>query len=165
MGLAEEAAYYDYEYLAGGGLRIIQENQLVGISDQLIYPLWINPLYGRVSSPAGLRQSPISGRNEFHDGIDIAVPVGTAVVAPRAGQVVAVGNSPSFGRFVRIAHGDYYMSFYAHLSGVVVAVGDYVVQGQHFAYSGNTGWSTGPHLHYGLFRGGQFVNPIGYVNL
>lgn len=128
------------------------------------YPLWINPLNGRVSSPSGLRFNPVSGRREFHDGIDIAVPIGTPVVAPRGGDVLAVGYSASFGRFVRLLHDDDYISFFAHLNSIDVSTGDRVKQGDHIAYSGNTGWSTGPHLHFGLFRAGQFVDPLAYIN-
>ena len=128
-------------------------------------PLWVNPIYGIISSPSGLRINPVTGRREFHDGIDIAAPVGTTVVAPRDGTVLAVGNSPSFGHFLRLQHPDGYVSFMAHLHGAVVAVGDTVRQGEKVAYSGNTGRSTGPHLHYGLFRNGQFVDPAGYVDL
>jgi len=138
---------------------------LVDYTSALYDPLWISPLNGRVSSPSGIRTNPITGRQEFHDGIDIVAVVGTPVAAPRYGQVLAVGYSPSFGRFVRIAHGDYYVSFFAHLDRVLVEVGDSVSQGERFAYSGNTGWSTGPHLHFGLFRAGQFVDPLAYMNI
>lgn len=124
---------------------------------------WVNPVVGRISSPAGNRYSPITGAREFHDGVDIAVPVGTPVVAPRAGYVAAAGYSASFGRFLRILHDDYYMSFFAHLDRVPISVGDRVEQGVRVAYSGNTGWSTGPHLHFGLFRDGQFVDPKTYL--
>ena len=120
---------------------------------------WVNPVVGRVSSPAGIRYSPITGTREFHDGVDIAVPVGTAIAAPRDGEVIARGYSASFGWFVRVCHG-YYQTFFAHLSSVPVAVGDVLQQGERVAYSGNTGWSTAPHLHFGLFRAGQFVDPI-----
>lgn len=125
---------------------------------------WISPVYGRISSPSGLRRSPITNRLEFHDGVDIAVPIGTPVAAPRYGYVIATGYSASFGRFLRIAHSDEYVSFFAHLDQVPLAVGDRVEQGERVAYSGNTGWSTAPHLHFGLFRGGQFVDPLYYVN-
>jgi len=128
-------------------------------------PLWINPIEGIITSPGGLRYSPVTGRREFHDGIDIAAPVGTPIVAPREGTVMAVGTSPTFGKFLRMAHPDGYISFMAHLHRVIVTVGDEVYQGQRVAYSGNTGRSTGPHLHYGLFRYGQYVDPAGYVDL
>jgi len=127
--------------------------------------LWINPIYGTISSPSGLRINPVTGRREFHDGIDIAAPIGTPIVAPKDGTVLAAGYSPSFGRFLRMAHPNGYISFMAHLHSVTVAVGDTVYQGDQVAYSGNTGRSTGPHLHFGLFRDGQFVDPINYVDL
>ena len=128
-------------------------------------PLWTSPIIGEVTSLGGIRYSPITGSREFHDGIDIAASIGTPVVAPRTGHVLAVGYSPSFGHFLRLAHDDEYVSFFAHLSRIDVSVGDRVDQGERIAYSGNTGWSTAPHLHFGLFRAGQFVDPIHYVDL
>ena len=122
-------------------------------------PKWINPVVGRISSPAGYRYSPITGRQEFHDGVDIAIPIGTPIVAPGYGYVVAAGYSASFGWFLRLAHGYYYESFFAHLDSVPISVGDRVEQGQRIAYSGNTGWSTAPHLHFSIFREGRFVDP------
>ena len=127
--------------------------------------LWVNPISGVISSPGGLRINPVTGRREFHDGIDIAAPVGTPVVAPRDGTVLATGRSASFGIFLRMQHAGGYVSFMAHLNGVIVGAGDTVRQGQRVAYSGNTGRSTGPHLHFGLFRDGQYVDPFSYVDL
>jgi len=148
------------------------EGRSDGYSDTVSYaylydytPLWLNPVEGIITSPGGLRYNPVTGRREFHDGIDIAAPIGTKIIAPRDGRVISVGKSPSFGRFLRIAHPDGYISFMAHLHGVIVYIGSEVYQGQHIAYSGNTGRSTGPHLHFGLFRNGQYVDPINYVNL
>ena len=146
-------------------LPIIPLPEIVPLSAELWNPLWINPLYGPISSPSGIRFSPITGRPEFHDGIDIAVPIGTPVAAPRDGYVLAVGYSPSFGRVLRLTHDDGYISFFAHLNSIAVRTGDRVQQGETIAYSGNTGWSTGPHLHFSLFRNGQFVDPIDYVDL
>ena len=133
--------------------------------DDLFDPLWVNPIEGIITSKGGLRYNPVTFRREFHDGIDIAAPVGTPVVAPRDGVVVAVGTSSSWGNFVRLSHDDGYVSFMAHLHRATVAVGEPVYQGQRVAYSGNTGRSTGPHLHFGLFRDGQYVDPYYYVDL
>ena len=130
-----------------------------------ILPIWINPIQGIITSPGGLRYNPVTRRREFHDGIDIGAPVGTPVVAPRGGTVLAAGYSATFGRFLRLSHPDGYVSFMAHLYRVIVRVGDEVIQGQQVAYSGNTGRSTGPHLHFGLFRDGQYVDPFDYVDL
>ena len=125
---------------------------------------WISPVIGWVSSAFGYRNSPIHGTREFHDGVDIAIPIGTALVAPRYGYVIAAGYSASFGRFLRIAHSDDYETFFAHLNYIPLAVGDRVAQGERVAYSGNTGWSTAPHLHFSIFRNGQPVDPLDYVN-
>ena len=128
-------------------------------------PTWINPIDGIITSLGGLRYNPVTGRREFHDGIDIAAPVGTVVVAPKDGTVLAVGVSSSFGRYLKLSHNDGYVSFMAHLYKVPVRIGEAVRQGCRVAYSGNTGRSTGPHLHFGLFRHGQYVDPINYVDL
>jgi len=138
---------------------------LTDLQDTVCETLWINPIEGIITSPGGLRYNPVTRRREFHDGIDIGAPVGTPVVAPRDGTVLATGYSATFGRFVRLAHPDGYISFMAHLNRVIVEDGDIVSQGQQVAYSGNTGRSTGPHLHFGLFRDGQYVDPINYVDL
>jgi len=144
-----------------------QHSAYESLDETTIYypPLWINPINGIITSPGGTRYNPVTGQREFHDGIDIAAPIGTPIVAPKDGTVLATGNSASFGRYLRMAHADGYISFMAHLNGVAVAIGDTVRQGDHVAYSGNTGRSTGPHLHYSLFRDGQFVDPIYYVDL
>lgn len=137
----------------------------MGLAENLAFnnPLWITPVTGRVSSPTGNRVNPVTGRSEFHDGIDIAVPAGTPIVAPRNGEVIASGLCAGYGRFMRISHDDGYVSFYAHLSRAVAEIGDIVEQGHRVAYSGNTGQSTGPHLHFGIFRNGQFADPLAYV--
>jgi len=137
----------------------------VGLVDEASGHKWVNPINGTITSPGGLRYNPVTGRREFHDGIDIAAPVGTPVVSPRDGVVLAVGHSPTFGWFVRLYHEHGYVSFFAHLNRVAVSTGDAVLQGQHIASSGNTGQTTGPHLHFGLFRDGQYVNPEIYVDL
>ena len=137
MGLAEETAF-NYE--------------------------WITPVEGRVSSPSGTRTNPVTGNSEFHDGIDIAVPEGTRITAPKDGKVIAAGYSVSYGNYIRISHENGYISFYAHLSRAIAEIGDIVTQGYDIAYSGNTGQSTGPHLHFSIYRDGQFVDPLAYIN-
>ena len=137
-------------------------------STQKIYaypPLWVNPIDGIITSLGGYRYSPITGYREFHDGVDIAAPVGTPIVAPRDGTVVTVRESATFGLTLRISHPDGYTSFMAHLDRIIVEEGDDVLQGEMVAYSGNTGRSTGPHLHYGIFLDGEFRDPIYYIDL
>jgi murein DD-endopeptidase MepM/ murein hydrolase activator NlpD len=125
-----------------------------------VSPAWLSPAVGRVSSPSGIRNNPVTGRREFHDGIDIAVPTGTPILAPKAGTVIASGFCRGYGNFMRLAHENGYITFFAHLSRAAYAVGDSVYQGRRIAYSGNTGQSTGPHLHFGIFNSGQFVDPL-----
>jgi len=126
---------------------------------------WINPIEGIITSPVGLRYNPATNRREFHDGIDIAAPIGTPIVAPKDGTVIAVGTSATFGNFLRLSHPGGYISFMAHLHRAIVYEGDTVYQGERIAYSGNTGRSTGPHLHLGIFQNGQLVDPINYIDL
>jgi len=124
---------------------------------------WVSPANGRVSSRSGTRINPVTGKKEFHDGIDIAVPIGTPIFAPKDGEIIESGFMRGYGNYMRILHDDGYISFYAHLSRAVSKVGDKIEQGFHFADSGNTGQSTGPHLHFGIFRNGQFVDPFPLV--
>jgi murein DD-endopeptidase MepM/ murein hydrolase activator NlpD len=126
--------------------------------------VWIPPANGRISSPSGNRYNPVTGRREFHDGIDIAIPTGTPIFAPKRGEVIASGYCAGYGRFMRLSHENGYITFFAHLSRPVAAIGDIVGQGYHIAYSGNTGQSTGPHLHFGIFRNGQFIDPLTRVS-
>jgi murein DD-endopeptidase MepM/ murein hydrolase activator NlpD len=89
--------------------------------------------------------------------------VGTEVYAVQYGTVTAIGWSPTWGNYLRLYFNEGYTAFYAHLERVAVSVYDEVARGQVVAYSGNTGRSTGPHLHFGLFKDGQYVNPVSYV--
>jgi len=103
----------------------------------------------------------------YHRGIDISCPVGSSVVAAADGIVVAcypVGTDgwESVGNAVFIDHGNGLMTMYYHLSGFAVGVGQYVYAGQVIAYSGNTGFSTGPHLHFGVRINGSYTDPLGY---
>lgn len=114
---------------------------------------------GRITSGFGSRDAPTAGASTNHRGIDIAVPVGTAVRAPAGGRVVAVGSNDKSGNFVRIDHGNGVTTSYAHLSGASVSVGDEIQAGQDFARSGSTGNVTGPHLHYSVRKNMQAVDP------
>lgn len=128
-------------------------------------PVWINPVDGVISSPGGLRTNPVNGKKEFHDGLDIACPVGTPVLATRSGTVLAAGVSATYGNYLKLAYDDGFVAVYAHLNSVSVSTNETVRQGQTVAHSGNTGRSTGPHLHYSVFQNGQYVNPVLYVSL
>ena len=106
------------------------------------------PVEGRVTSKFGNRTHPVTGVASFHNGIDIAVPVGTPVKAPMRGTVISTGSHPTGGLQMVLQHPNGWRTGYAHLSQYVAKVGEEVVQGETIALSGNTGASTGPHLHF-----------------
>ena len=119
--------------------------------------------FRRVSSNFGFRTHPISGFKKMHQGIDFAAGTGTPVVAPADGVVVEARRWGGYGNWLRIRHNNGLESGYGHLSryGSGIRAGQRVSQGQVVAYVGSTGASTGPHLHYELWRNGQRINPAG----
>lgn len=106
------------------------------------------PVQGKITSKYGNRIHPISGVLKFHNGIDIAAATGTAVKAPASGVITKRWTDSSNGNALQIKHNNGYTTGYAHLSAWNVAVGDKVVKGQQVAKVGNTGNSTGAHLHF-----------------
>ncbi len=121
------------------------------------------PVRGAVNSEFGRRLSPWTGAPEFHSGIDISSERGTAVKAPAPGIVVFAGPQAEYGNLVILDHGNDIKSLYGHLQKVQVIQGQRVERGQLIAVSGNTGKSSGPHLHYEILVKGQAVNPRGYL--
>ena len=119
--------------------------------------------FRRVSSNFGFRTHPISGFKKMHQGIDFAAGTGTPIVAPADGVVVEARRWGGYGNWLRIRHANGLESGYGHLSryGSGIRAGQRVSQGQVVAYVGSTGASTGPHLHYELWRNGQRINPAG----
>jgi murein DD-endopeptidase MepM/ murein hydrolase activator NlpD len=119
--------------------------------------------FRRVSSNFGVRTHPISGYRKMHQGIDFAAGSGTPVVAPADGVVVEARRWGGYGNWLRIRHANGLESGYGHLSryGSGIRAGQRVSQGQVVAYVGSTGASTGPHLHYEIWRGGRRINPAG----
>lgn len=127
-------------------------------------PTYIKPLSGgRLSSGFGRRRRPNARASAFHKGVDWATPTGTKIVASSGGKVVTAGWQSGYGYVIYINHEDGRQTRYAHLSKIYVSVGQYVKQGQKIALSGNTGNSTGPHLHFEMRIGGKAVNPLKYV--
>jgi murein DD-endopeptidase MepM/ murein hydrolase activator NlpD len=114
---------------------------------------------GRVSSAFGWRADPMNGQARFHKGTDIALAYGHEVQAAASGRVAFVGERPGYGLTVVIDHGAGLETRYAHLSGYSVRVGDEVGSGQIVARSGNSGRSTGPHLHFEVTQGGKAIDP------
>jgi murein DD-endopeptidase MepM/ murein hydrolase activator NlpD len=120
--------------------------------------------YTRMSSPFGMRLHPILKRNILHAGVDLVAPTGTPVRATLAGKVRSVGRRGGYGKLVVLEHGDGLKSYYAHLSRYARGLkkGQKVRKKQVIGYVGSTGRSTGPHLHFGLKKGGKFVDPLAY---
>lgn len=127
-------------------------------------PTYIKPISGgRASSGFGRRKAPTKGASTYHKGQDWAVPVGTTVVASCGGRVSKAGWGSGYGNVIYIDHEDGRQTRYAHLSKILVKTGDYVKQGQKIALSGNTGITSGPHLHFEILIGGKQVNPLKYL--
>ncbi|MCP5266355.1 MAG: M23 family metallopeptidase [Burkholderiaceae bacterium] len=118
---------------------------------------------GFTASRYGRRIDPITGRRSFHEGVDFGAPPGTPIFAAGAGVVVFAGRNGAYGRQVDIDHGDGLMTRYAHARKLVVNAGDIVRQGQKIAEVGNSGRSTGPHLHFEVRVNGASVDPMSYL--
>ncbi len=122
------------------------------------------PVRGRLSSGFGMRRDPFTGTRRFHNGIDIVNRPGTPVRAAMSGRVVHVENQPgNYGKFVIMRHPRGYQTLYSHLDRITVSSGQYLSQGQQLGLLGNTGRSTGPHLHFSIIENGQFINPMRHL--
>lgn len=123
----------------------------------------IIPTQGYITSRYGYRTDPFTGRVKFHYGIDILAPIGTPVYSPAKGKVVSIRRRYGYGLTMKIDHGNGIITFYAHLHKTHVRVGDLVERGDLVAEVGNTGKSTGPHLHYEIWNRGRKINPSRYI--
>ncbi len=121
------------------------------------------PASGPITDHFGWRIHPVYGTRRHHDGLDVGVPESTPLKAAAAGTVTMAGWYGGYGLVVRIDHGDGVVTQYAHMSQVDVAVGAQVAAGEHIGYSGNTGVSTGPHLHFMVIVNGTPVDPMGWL--
>jgi murein DD-endopeptidase MepM/ murein hydrolase activator NlpD len=130
--------------------------------------LFVSPLKGtnpRLSSSFGWREDPFDGVQRLHEALDLAAPTGTPVKAASSGTVAMVGNSPVDGKYIIISHTGGYQTLYAHLSVVSILQGARVDQGTKIGEVGSTGRSTGPHLHFALYKDSRAVNPLDYLTL
>lgn len=121
------------------------------------------PANGRVTSGFGYRSSPLTGRRSLHQGLDLANKIGTPVWATARGVVTHAGWDKAYGKAISIDHGNNIVTKFAHLNTISVQVGQTVQRGEVIGAMGNTGRSTGPHLHYEVKVGGAPVNPMRYI--
>ena len=124
---------------------------------------WPCPGQSRITSHFGDRESPTEGASTNHKGVDVGAPSGTPVVAAAGGTVVISQYSSSAGNYIMISHGGGVYTVYMHLSSLGVSKGTAVSRGDRIGAVGSTGYSTGPHLHFGIRINGGYVNPLNYV--
>ncbi len=121
------------------------------------------PDYTRISDDYGNRIHPTLGIEKFHNGIDLAAPSGSPILAAYDGDVVGAGYSSTMGNYIMLDHGDSLITIYMHASKLYVSTGQSVSKGQKIAAVGSTGRSTGPHLHFGVRVNGNYVSPWKYL--
>jgi murein DD-endopeptidase MepM/ murein hydrolase activator NlpD len=121
--------------------------------------LFIFPIAGRLTSSFGWRNDPISGIRRYHAAIDLAASLGTPVKAAMDGKIASVGFNATYGKFIIITHSGGYQTMYAHLNSTAVKEGAQVRQGSKIGEVGTTGYSTGPHLHFAVYKNNRAINP------
>lgn len=128
-------------------------------------PLGYPVVFKRISSGFGKRIDPLNGQSAFHDGLDLSGIPGSKVKATADGTVAERGHNDTYGWYVRIDHGNGFSTMYAHNSKILARWGAKVKRGDAIALLGNTGRSTGPHLHYEVRYKNQPINPAKFVNI
>lgn len=123
----------------------------------------IYPTFGRLSSGYGYRTHPITGKRDFHSGLDLSNVKGTPIYATADGEVYSVGYKRKLGRYIKIRHNFGFVTVYGHLNEQLVKKGDKVHKGEMIAKMGKTGEATGSHLHYEVIRYKRHRNPINYL--
>lgn len=124
---------------------------------------YCTPVKGTLTSEFGYREHPLEGEERFHYGIDLAADTGTAIQCFADGTVTALGESSSYGQYLIVTHAGGYSTLYAHCSKLIASSGSDVEKGETIAEVGETGNTTGPHLHFELHQGSMYLNPIYYV--
>lgn len=125
---------------------------------------YINPCTGRITSRFGDRIHPITKAKKFHNGVDISVPVGTKIHAPADGKITEAWNHEKGGVCLAMVANDGMRFGFAHLQKRLVVVGTKVKAGEVIALSGNTGASTGPHLHFTMKKNGSWIDPMSHLS-
>ena len=142
----------DRLFIPGGRMDWITRQEING-------DLFLWPSSGRITSSYGWRRDPFGSGRQFHTGIDISGSTGTPIRAAMSGRVAHVGYDNVYGNYVLINHHSGYRTLYAHMSAVRVRSGVNVASGERIGSVGSTGLSTGPHLHFTVFKDGVIVNP------
>ncbi|AEF83917.1 LysM domain/M23/M37 peptidase domain protein [Treponema primitia ZAS-2] len=145
-------------FIPGAKMRTEELKQALG-------ELFIYPVRGRLSSPFGWRNDPITGVRKHHAAVDLAAGLGTTVKAAMDGRVATVGRNSNLGKYIILSHGNGLQTLYAHLNTTSVAQGSYVSQGSKIGEVGTTGYSTGPHLHFAIYKNSKAVNPLDFISL
>ena len=143
--------------------RLMEENGEIISYDGGMFK-WPAPSYTKITSDYGNRVHPILGVVLFHNGVDMAAPGGSKILAAYDGRVVAADYSSNMGNYIMIDHGDGLYTVYMHASALYVSKGDIVVKGEHIAAVGSTGRSTGNHLHFSVRLNGSYVSPWNYLS-
>ncbi|MBQ6129144.1 MAG: peptidoglycan DD-metalloendopeptidase family protein [Lachnospiraceae bacterium] len=143
--------------------RLLAENKKAIVYDGGQFK-WPAPSYTRISDDYGHRIHPILGTDQFHNGVDMAAPSGSPILAAYDGEVIAASYSPTMGNYIMIDHGDGLITIYMHASSVSVSSGTMVARGEQIGCVGSTGRSTGPHLHFSVRENGSYVSPWNYLS-
>jgi len=170
FALAEKYAKFDYQFehikkfLTSLEINIHELDQHLLDKDSFLKSTpTLLPARGWITSYYGPRKSHYSGRIKMHEGLDIGAKVGSNIIAPADGIVTYSGKKPGFGYFVQIDHGYGVETIYAHASKLDVDKGEKIIRGRLIARVGNTGFSTGPHLHYEVRVNGTPVDPLYFI--
>jgi murein DD-endopeptidase MepM/ murein hydrolase activator NlpD len=139
------------------------EASLNDVKDRLNHTPSIWPTSGWISRGYGKKYDPFTGMKQMHRGIDIANHTGTPIIATADGKVTSVGRNGGLGKMIVINHGHGFQTRYGHLSDYNVKRGQKVKRGDVIGYMGSTGYSTGPHLHYEVYRNNKSLNPSNYI--
>jgi len=150
---SDSIAPNDSIFIPGAKMDWVNRQEING--DLFIWPV----IGGHISSNYGYRPSPFTGVRQFHSGLDIGVPMGTPIKAAMSGRVSQVGYDDSFGNYVVLSHHSGYRTLYGHMSVVRVKAGAFVGTGERIGDVGTTGLSTGPHVHFTVYKNGVTVNP------
>jgi murein DD-endopeptidase MepM/ murein hydrolase activator NlpD len=159
----------DWNRLASSVISVGQELFLPGARmntnelNRILGNLFMYPVQGRISSFFGERSDPFTGVPNYHNGIDIVNRPGTPIFAAMAGTVAEVGFNYNYGNYVILKHSGQYQTLYGHLIRFLVGRGQKLQQGEAIGELGTTGYSTGPHLHFSIFHGGQPVDPLRFL--